>query len=171
MEFLVGNYPDIWGMSVAPEQLQGQGSMLMVMTPKASIGFMDVAGMKMKKATSLEQMGDQYNMDEKIPDGGDFEYKKTGNTKTILGYTCHEYKVDYDYTNSKGSVSFWVSKDFPIQNIELPMLGMKMNNPYLDGFILEMNSTNKGKSFKIEVTNVSDKSVTINSNEYRKMGF
>ncbi|WP_159950182.1 hypothetical protein [Polaribacter septentrionalilitoris] len=171
IEFLLGNYPDIWGMSVAPKEMQGQGTMLMVMTPKASIGFMDVAGMKMKKATSLEQMGGQYDMDDKIPDGADFEYKKTGNTKTILGYTCQEYKVDYDYTNSKGSVSFWVSKEFPIQNIELPMLGMKMNNPYLNGFVLELNSTHQGKNFKIKVTNVTDKNVKINSNEYRKMGF
>ena len=171
IEFLLGNYPDIWGMSVSPKEMQGQGSMLMVMTPKSSIGFMDVAGMKMKKATSLDQMGGQYDMDDKIPDGSDFEYKKTGNTKIILGYTCQEYKVDYDYTNSKGSVSFWVSKDFPIQNIELPMLGMKMNNPYLDGFILELNSTHQGKNTIIKVTDVVDKNVTINSNEYKKMGF
>lgn len=171
IEFLLGNYPDIWGMSVAPKEMQGQGTMLMVMTPKASIGFMDVAGMKMKKATSLEQMGGQYNMDDKIPDGADFEYKKTGNTKTILGYTCQEYKVDYDYTNSKGSVSFWVTKEFPIQNIEMPLLGMKLNNPYLQGFVLELNSTHQGQNWVIQVTKVSDKSININTSAYKKMGF
>lgn len=171
IEFLLGNYSDIYGMSVASKEMQGQGSVTMVMTPKSSTAFMDVAGMKMKRSTSLEQMGSQYNMTDKLPDGADFEYKKTGKTKTILGYNCEEYKVDYNYTNSKGSASFWVSKEFPIQNIEMPLLGMKLNNPYLQGFVLELNSTHQGKNFKIQVTNVTDKNVKINSNEYRKMGF
>lgn len=171
MEFLLGNYPDIWGMSVASKEMQGQGKVVMVKTPTSSTAFMDVAGMKMKRSTSLEQMGSQYNMTEKLPENGDFEYKKTGNTKSILGYTCHEYRVDYSYTNSKGSSVFWVSDDFPIQNKELPMLGMKMNNPYFSGFVLELNTTHKGKNYIIKVTNVSDKKLIINTSEYKKMGF
>ncbi|MFY9243850.1 MAG: hypothetical protein WAO74_12570 [Polaribacter sp.] len=171
MEFLLGNYPDIWGMSVASKEMQGQGQVIMVMTPKSSTAFMDVAGMKMKKSTSLEEMGDSYKMTDKLPEDGDFEYKKTGNTKTILGYTCEEYRVDYNYTNAKGSAVFWVSKDFPIQNKQLPMLGMKMNNPYFDGFVLELNTTNQGKNHVIKVTNVSDKNVSIKTSEYKKMGF
>lgn len=171
MEFLLGKYPDIWGMSVASKEMQGQGQVLVVTTPKSSTTFMDVAGMKMKKSTSLEEMGDNYNMTDKLPEDGDFEYKKTGNTKTILGYTCEEYKVDYNYTNSKGSASFWVSKEFPIQNIEMPMLGMKMNNPYLDGFVLELNSTHQGQNWVIQVTKVSDKNININTSAYKKMGF
>lgn len=168
--FLTGSYPDIYAMSVAPKEMQGQ-EMLIVNTPKASTMFMNMAGMKIKKSTSLEQMGDQYGVDNKIPEEGDFEYKKTGNTKTIIGYLCEEVKVDYDYTNQKGSASFWISKDFPIQNKALPMLGMKMNNPNFSGFVLEMNTTQNGKKFTIEVTGLSDKNVSINTNEYKKMGF
>lgn len=171
MNFLIGNYPDIYGMLAAPKEMQGQGEVIMVMTPKSSTMFMNVAGMKMKKTTSLDQLGDQYNMSDKLPSGADFAYVKTGKTKTILGYTCEEYKVDYDYTNSKGSASFWVSKEFPIQNMELPMLGMKLNNPYLSGFVLELNSSHQGKSTILKVVNVSNKSVTINTSEYRKAGF
>ena len=170
VSFLIGNYPDIYGMSVAPKEMQGQ-EMLVVNTPKSSTMFMNMGGMKIKKSTSLEQMGDQYGVDNKIPEEGDFEYKKTGNTKTIIGYLCEEVKVDYEYTNQKGSVSFWISRDFPIQNKALPMLGMKMNNPNFSGFVLEMNTTQNGKKFTIEVTNVSDKKVSINTNEYKKMGF
>lgn len=170
MEFLLGNYPDIYGMSVAAKEMQGQGSVTMVMTPKSSTAFMNVAGMKMKKSTSLEQMGNQYNMSDKLPDGKDFEYKKTGKTKSILGYNCEEYRVDYNYTNSKGSASFWVTKEFPIQNIEMPLLGMKLNNPYLQGFVLELNSNHQGQSWTIKVVKVSNKNVTINTSEYKKMG-
>lgn len=169
MEFLLGNYPDIWGMSVASKEMQGQGSVIMVMTPESSTAFMDVAGMKMKRSTSLEQMGGQYNMTDKLPDGVDFEYKKTGKTKSVLGYNCEEYKVDYNYTNSNGSASFWVTKEFPIQNIEMPLLGMKLNNPYLQGFVLELNSTHQGQSWVIQVKKVSDNNVYINTSDYRKM--
>ena len=171
MEFLLGNYPDIWAMSVAAKEMQGQGNVTMVMTPKSSTAFMDVAGMKMKKSTSLEQIGSQFNMNDKLPNGADFEYKKTGKTKIILGYTCYEYRVDYNYTNAKGSAVFWVSKDFPIQNKELPMLGMKMNNPYFSGFVLEFNTTQKGENYNMKVVNVSDKNLIINTSEYKNMGF
>lgn len=171
IEFLLGSYPDIYGISVASKEMQGQGKVIMVMTPKSSTAFMDVAGMKMKRTTSLEQMGSQFNMTEKLPENGDFEYKKTGNTKTILGYTCEEYKVDYNYTNESGSASFWVSTDFPIQNKALPMLGMSMNNPNFSGFVLELNSTHNGQNWTMKVTNLSDINTTINANEFRKMGY
>ncbi|WP_405607691.1 hypothetical protein [Polaribacter sp. Asnod1-A03] len=170
IEFLLGTYPDIYGMSVAPKEMQGQ-EMLVVNTPESMTIFMSMAGMKIKKSTSIEQMGSQYNMEDKIPEEGDFAYKKTGKMKTIVGYLCEEVKVDYEYTNQKGSVSFWVSNDFPVQNKALPMLGMKMNNPHFSGFVLEMNTIQDGKSFSIEVIGVKDRSVSINTNEYKKMGF
>jgi hypothetical protein len=171
VDFLLGNYPDIYGMSVASKEMQGQGEVTMVMTPKSSTMFMNIAGMKMKKSSSIDQLGYQYKMTDKLPEGSDFAYVKTGNTKTIAGYVCEEYKVDYDYTNSKGSASFWVSKDFPIQNMELPMMGMKLNNPYLSGFVLELNSNHQGKSMTMKVIKVSDTSLTINSSDYKKAGF
>ena len=171
MEFLLGNYPDIYGISVSAKEMQGQGAVTMVMTPKSSTAFMDVAGMKMKRSTSIAQIESQYNMTNKLPEGADFEYKKTGNTKTILGYNCQEYKVTYNYTNATGSASFWVAKDFPIQNIEMPMLGMKMNNPYLEGFVLELNSNHQGQNFNIKVIEFSNKNLLINSSEYKTMGF
>jgi len=171
IDFLIGNYPDIYGISVASKEMQGQGKVVMVMTPKSSTAFMDVAGMKMKKTTSLDQMGDQFNVSDQLPEDGDFEYKKTGNTKTILGYNCDEYKVDYKYANDEGSASFWVSRDFPIQNKALPMLGMSMNNPNFNGFVLELNSTHQGRTTTMKVTDVLNINTTINSNEFRNMGF
>lgn len=171
IDFLIGSYPDIYGISVAAKEMQGQGKVVMVMTPKSSTAFMDVAGMKMKRTTSLDQIGNQLNVSDQLPEDGDFEYQKTGNTKTILGYNCEEYKVDYKYANDEGSASFWVSKDFPIQNKALPMLGMSMNNPNFSGFVLELNSTHQGKTTTMRVTDISNIDTTINTNEFRKMGF
>ena len=145
--------------------------MTIVNTPKSSTMFMDVAGMKMKKTTKLEDLGDQYSAGDNLPDGADFSYKKTGNSKTIAGYSCEEYKVDYGYVNNNGSASLWVSKDFPIQNMELPVLGMTLNNPYYSGFVMEMNMTNNGRTNVIRVTNVSNTSLNINASEFKKMGF
>lgn len=171
IDFLIGSYPDIYGISVTAKEMQGQGKDIMVMTPKSSTAFMDVAGMKMKKTTSLDQIGDQLNVSDKLPEDGDFKYQKTGNTKTILGYNCEEYKVDYKYVNDEGSASFWVSKDFPIQNKALPMLGMSLNNPNFSGFVLELNSTHQGRTTTMKVTDISNINTTINTNEFRKMGF
>lgn len=171
MDILLGNYPDIYGMQVAVKEMQGQGNMTIVNTPKSSTMFMDVAGMKMKKTTKLEDLGDQYSAGDNLPDGADFSYKKTGNSKTIAGYSCEEYKVDYSYVNNNGSASLWVSKDFPIQNMELPVLGMTLNNPYYSGFVMEMNMTNNGRTNVIRVTNVSNTSLNINASEFKKMGF
>ena len=171
MDILLGNYPDIYGMQMAAKELQGQGNMTIVNTPKSSTMFMDVAGMKMKKTTKLEDLGDQYNMNDQLPDGADFSYKKTGNTKTIAGYSCEEYKVDYSYVNNQGSASLWISSDFPIQNMQLPMLGMTLNNPYYSGFVMEMNMTNNGKTNVIRVKEVSNTSLSINPSAFKKMGF
>lgn len=171
IDFLIGSYPDIYGISVASKEMQGQGKVIMVMTPKSSTAFMDVAGMKMKKTTSLDQIGDEFNVSDKLPEDGDFQYQKTGNTKTILGYNCEEYRVDYKYQNDEGSASFWVSKDFPIQNKALPMLGMSMNNPNFSGFVLELNSTHQGRTTTMKVTDMSNINTTINTNEFRTMGF
>lgn len=171
MDILLGNYSDIYGMQMAMKEMQGQGSMTIVNTPKSSTMFMDMAGMKMKKTTNLEELGDQYSAGDKLPDGADFSYKKTGNTKTIAGYSCEEYKVDYSYVNNKGSASLWISKDFPIQNMQLPMLGMTLNNPYYSGFVMEMNMTNNGKTNVIRVTGISNISVNINAGDFKKMGF
>jgi hypothetical protein len=167
--YLLGDYPDIYGISINPEEMGGQGNVYVVTTPKSTTMFMDMGMMKIRRSTSLEQVGGTNNFSDKLPEDGDFEYKKTGRTKSILGYDCEEYKVDYEYTNEKGSVSFWVSKDFPIQNKELPMLGMKMNNPYFTGFVLEMNSTNNGDNWTMKIVDVEDKNITINKNDYRKM--
>jgi len=171
MELLVGSYPDIWGMSMTPKDNETKETMIMVMTPKTSTAFIDMGVMKMKKSSSIEQIGSQYNLANQMPENMEQDYKKTGKTKSILGYTCHEYRFDYSLENENASASFWVSKDFPIQNKELPMLGMKMNNPYFNGFVLEFATTQKGQSYTIKVTKISDKNLVINTSEYKNMGF
>jgi len=171
IDILLGDYSDIYGMQVAAKEMQGQGNVIIVNTPKNSTMFMDVAGMKMKKTTKLEELGAQYDASDNLPDGADFSYKKTGNTKTIAGYSCEEYKVEYSYVNNNGSASLWVSKDFSIQNMQLPMLGMTLNNPYYSGFVMEMNMTNNGKTNTIRVTDVSNISLNINTSAFKKMGF
>ena len=171
MEFLLGNYPDIYGISMASKEMQGQGEVIVVMTPKTSTAFMSVAGMKMRKSTTLDQMGSQFNMKDRLPEDSEMEYKKTGNTKSILGYVCEEYKVDYNYSDTKGSASFWVSKDFPIQNKKLPMLGMDLNHKNFEGFVLELNSTHQGETWTMKVVNIKNAKLNINTNEYRKMSY
>ena len=98
-----------------------------VISPKEGIVFMNASGMKIKKSMPSDQFS---NMDysSKIPIKSDL--KKTGNTKTILGYLCEEYK----YENDGGVVSAWVTKNFPIKSNYAPMLGMTRDKS-LGGFM------------------------------------
>lgn len=171
MEFLMGNYEDTYGILMLTNEMNEQGEVIVVVSPKSTVSFMNVSGMKIKNSTSMNKLGKGMDMSNKMPDSKDFSFKKTGKTKKILGYTCEEYKVDYNFEKDKGTANCWVANDFPIKNKELPMLGMRKDNPYFSGFVLEINSTTKGEDWTVRVVNVSDKTKIIRTDEYKTMGF
>ncbi len=165
MEFLLGNYPDIYGMSIASEEMGEGGKVYNVVTPKSITMFIDVSGMKMKKTVPQDQFS-QADFSDKVPTNPD-DLKKTGATKSILGYTCSEYK----YENSAGYTSVWATKDFPMKGTQIAMLGMN-GNSIVEGFVLEidMKSNNDYANMKAVKYN-RNKNVSINTKEYKSMGF
>lgn len=165
LEFLLGNYSNIYAMSIAAKEMGNGGKVYNVVTPKSITMFMDVAGMKMKKTVSQDQMS-QANFGDKVPNNPE-ELKKTGATKTILGYTCYEYK----HTNDGGYVSVWATKDFPMQATKINMLGMRQNGP-IEGFVLEIDMKSRNESGNMKAIKFNrNKNVTINTKEYKSMGF
>ncbi|AXG70644.1 hypothetical protein KORDIASMS9_02885 [Kordia sp. SMS9] len=138
------------------------GKIYAVITPTSSTMFMDMPGMKIKKKVAQEELG-QLDYSDKIPQHTDLE--KTGNTKTILGYTCEEYV----YKNEGGNVHAWVATNFPIHGKFVPILGMKKNGPF-EGFVLELKYKAANESGSIKVINVdTNAKVKINANEYTSM--
>ena len=165
LEFLLGNYSNIYAMSIAAKEMGNGGKVYNVVTPKSITMFMNVAGMKMKKTVAQDQMS-QANFGDKVPNNPE-ELKKTGATKTILGYTCYEYK----HTNDGGYVSVWATKDFPMQATKINMLGMRQNGP-IEGFVLEIDMKSKNESGNMKAIKFNrNKNVTINTTEYKPMGF
>ena len=165
LEFLLGNYSNIYAMSIASKEMGAGGKAYNVVTPKSITMFIDVAGMKMKKTVPQNQFS-QTNFSDKVPANPN-DLKKTGATKTILGFTCYEYK----YTNDGGYVSVWATKDFPANNTNITMLGMREGG-VIEGFVLEidMKSNNETGNMKAIKYNRS-KNITINTSEYKSMGF
>lgn len=165
LEFLLGNYSNIYAMSVAAGEMGNSGEVYNVVTPNSITMFMDVGGMKMKKTVPQQQLS-QTNFGNKVPANPD-ELKKTGKTKTILGYTCYEYK----YINEGGYVSVWATKNFPMKNTNITMLGMREGG-IIEGFVLEIDMKSKNESGNMKAIKFNkNKSVKINTNEYKSMGF
>ena len=92
---------------------------------------------------------------------------KTGATKSILGYTCYEYK----YTNDGGYVSVWATKDFPVQATKIQMLGMREGGK-IEGFILEIDSKSGNETANMKAVKFNkNKNITIHTNDYKSIGY
>ena len=162
IEFLLGNYSKIYGMSLSTD---ANGKVYNVITPKSITMFMDVGGMKIKKTVSQEQLS-QTVISDKVPTNPN-DLKKTGASKTILGFLCNEYK----YTNDGGYISVWVTKDFPSNIKNISMLGMNEGG-IIDGFVLEIDSKSGNDKINMKVVKYNkNKKITINTNSYKSMGF
>ncbi len=138
------------------------GEVYAVITPTSSTMFMNMPGMKIKKKVSKEEMG---NLDyaDKVPQKS--ELKKTGKTKTILGYTCYEYF----YENEGGKMYAWVTTDFPIKQKFVPILGMKQNGPF-EGFVLELSFKTTNESSSVKVIKLdTNANVKIDADAYTSM--
>ena len=165
MEFLLGNYSNIYAMSIASKEMGEGGKVYNVVTPKNITMFISVSGMKMKKTVPQNQFS-QTNFSDKVPTNPD-HLKKTGATKSILGFTCYEYK----YTNEGGYVSVWATKNFPANATNITMLGMREGGP-IEGFVLEIDMKSKNETANMKAVKYNrNKNVTINTNEYKSMGF
>lgn len=165
MEFLTGNYEDIYAMSIASAEMGDEGKMYNVVTPKSITMFMDVGGMKMKKSVAQDAYS-QASFDDKIP-ADSRDLKKTGATKSILGYTCYEYKHAYEEI----SVSVWATNNFPASNKNMSLLGIGKVG-IVEGFVLEVDYKNGKETANMKVVKYNNnKTVTINTNEYKSLGF
>ncbi|NVK53183.1 MAG: hypothetical protein HWD85_09630 [Flavobacteriaceae bacterium] len=141
------------------------GEVYNLITPKSATIFMNMPGMKLRKSMPNEQFS-QLDNSKKIPTKKDLI--KTGNIKSILGFACHEYK----YKNDGGTITAWVTKEkFPIDGQFVPMLGMKDNGSF-EGFVMELNFNTTNDSGSVKVVKINqNRNLTINTNEYKSMGF
>lgn len=130
------------------------------------MGFtMELSQDQIDEWTEAEEEGN----DEKV------EFKKTGETKDILGYSCEQYV--FESSDSEGE--FWVSNDKDLK-IGMALNAMSQNDKkksydmpdeYPDGAILEMNYTDSDGSGMNWLATAIDKSLnkTIRTEGYTFM--
>jgi len=166
MAYLINSSEDYFGMETDMGAYGGgdvQGSSVIVMDGQGnSRVFVDTPMMKMQispNSAGQQSPATQY---------GDYNYSKptkTGNEKTILGYTCYEYKIVQD----GNEMSIWASPEVEIPNW---MFGSKAaaEQTGVLGFVMEFTAAGGDGSTKSTVTAIDrDVDVTINGSEYKKM--
>lgn len=125
---------------------------------KASIILFENEGQKTRMAYGLDlnKMAEGVELEESEIESDELPtFRKTGNTKTILGHLCEEYEAE----DEEGKASYWFTEK-PIQSRSIfwgesnPFLSAKMKNQSLESFknmpqgnLMEMHYTsNKDKS-------------------------
>lgn len=145
--------------------------MVMDMTTKKMITLIDQQGQKM--AMCMDMNSPLFQADRQVDDPVQ-KMKKTGRTKTILGYACEEYQS----ITEEATTSFWVSKktSIPMGKYYKAMSSMK-TTPFgggeglpTNGMMMLMESvTKKGEKTTLEVTAIHpNQRTTISTAGYQK---
>jgi hypothetical protein len=165
--YLMGGDTQVMGVNFQDPESKMNMTTIMDSKNQAMVMLMEEKGEKSSMALKMN-MEKMQDIAEKEMGQDPEEYKlvKTGNTKTILGYTCEEYLV----TSKDGNGQYWITEK-PIEGMSMfspqsgPMGGNKGRNPYEaifanapEGTFLEMLFTQKdGSSFEMKVTEIEPK--------------
>ncbi len=163
------------------EQVAGRGFMIFDFENKAMIILSEQESQKTGFVSPLDMdnmdslaTGEESNYQD---DARDFHsnYKKTGRTKTINGYTCHEY----EYKDERGKINIWSTDEldfswahaFGSLNQAASWSATGYGN---DEFVMEMYFEDAESKEKTEVTITDvnlDKKETIDISGYQLMNF
>lgn len=174
IHYLLSENTEVMGMAI-PDPKQPESSTISIMDTKneAMVVLMESKGEKSSLALKLDYDKIQGMVDEEAEEQleqPDYKITKTGNTKTILGYTCDEYLV----TTEDGEARYWVTEK-PIEGYSMfspqsnPMVSDKTMERYSSmfsnapkGSFMEMNFVSKDGS------NTDMKVVELETNKPRK---
>jgi hypothetical protein len=153
----------------------GEAGMNMVLDLKDSITYMlmEMGGEKHGMCMSMNSPMIKSKMKEMKNDSSmDFKkYKKTGNTKKILGYTCEEYK----YQDKNKTQTYWITNDggdwwktfSSVWNNDNSLVKAQG----FEGMLLEMHMSDKKQNMNIDmvVTELNkDKPSEMSTKDYFK---
>lgn len=162
LSYLLNPDTDYMGMKAdMSEYSEGEmgGESIIVMDGNSSFVFVDSPGMKMQISSNM--MGNQQTNPTDQMENYDYtNLTKTGNTKSILGYSCEEYVM----SDNKNSLQFWVAPELKINNWYIP------NKNLIDGHILEYSVDSPDGQMTITTLEIKKGiNKTINPSEYKKM--
>ena len=163
LSYLLNPDANYMGMKADMSEYSGGdmgGESLIVIDGDQSFVFVNTSGMKIQMSSA--QMGNQQSqMPTEQMENYDYgNLNKTGNTKTILGYTCHEYVM----SDNQNSIQMWVAPDLEVPN------WFMQNQGLIKGHILEYSVDSPEGQMTITTLEVKDNiNKTINPSEYKKM--
>jgi hypothetical protein len=174
MQYFLSSSPDLSGMVVKDEKdPKKQTTMIMDLKNQASIILLEDGKEKSSFAYKVDFDKVQATVDEESQEQFEnpgYKLEKTGQTKTILGYSCEEYLM----TSEDGDAQYWITEK-PIDGYSMfsaqgnPMVSnktMDRYNAYLanapKGSFMEMYFTSK------DGTKSEMKVIEIKPNESRK---
>lgn len=184
MTMMVSDDSENMAMIVNQEGINAE--MIFDMKSKNIVTLMNTGGQKMATSTSLDQGQYQKMMEDNENSNADKEgkmptFKKTGNTKTISGYSCDEYKVEHSEIENGSEVTYWITDeaDFDWVKSLSNMSGMNKQMPDMsfgagypeDGSIIQMVVTEKNGEYTLmTITDIEqDKDITISTKGYTFM--
>ena len=179
MTMLFPDNEDYFGMEVGSQDSKDEQippmKMIYDFKNKQMITMMNNGGQKMGMVMSIDEeqlakwADDEDGDIDEIP-----EWKKTGKTKTILGYDCEQYV----FTSNDGGGEAWVADDDDL-HIGYAMNAManaqkkdkNSDNEYPDGAILEMNfNGNDGEKMTWISTDIkTDTEISLKTEGYQFM--
>jgi hypothetical protein len=114
---------------------------------KQMITLVNASGMKMAVVVKMDPAAYEPTENENSDDEDAPEFKKTGRSKEILGYTCDEYVAEDD----ESTMEMWISQEvvvdlfkaFSAYGAQQKQATTPQAYPGLTGTMMEMNSTSK----------------------------
>lgn len=114
---------------------------------KQMITLVNASGMKMAVVVKMDPSAYEPSENDSSDDEDAPEFKKTGRSKEILGYTCDEYVAEDD----ESTMEMWISQEevvdifkaFSAYGAQQKQATTPQAYPGLTGTLMEMNSTSK----------------------------
>lgn len=149
------------------------------------VTLMNTGGQKIGTTMSIDKSQVESMMSEDNSDAVDMgempTFKKTGNTKTISGYSCDEYVVENIENSDGSSMTYWITDELDIDWIKsmgnMSSMSKQMPDMYAgtgypeDGSVIQMIVTQKNSErFEMTVKDAEvDKNTTISTKGYTFM--
>lgn len=170
IDYYLPDTGDFFGMAINDQKNKDDFMMVYDVDREAMFTYMENGGQKMK-------MGVSFKTDDKDIETPEFIIKATGNTKTILGYDCKEYKI----TGENMTAIIWITKDVDIRFPSTLYSGDKNKNNNqewmkdLDGWAMELTmidtSKKKPRTIIMNCISIENSNHKINSNDYQNIGY
>lgn len=167
LSYLFNANEEYFGMKVdmsdlAEESMEGES--IIIYDNGTSFIFVDAQGMQIQMSSASAQQ--QAMPSDQMANYDYSDVKKTGATKSILGYTCNEYTL----TDQSNKVIMWVAPDFKIPNWFTTQQNQSNQEIDLNGYVLEYNVQSDDGNMTMKTIKINENaSIKIVGSDYKKM--